>query len=257
MKRSTTLRKPQRSIIRLLAILFWLVVWELASVWIGQEILLVSPVSTCRAFLRLLGTSRFYRAVLGSFGRILLGFSLGTLLGVLLAALAYAAAPVRILLAPMMTVVKATPVASFVILALIWISSKNLSVLMSFLMVLPITYGNILQGLDGADPELMEMAEVFRVRPWGRIRAILAPAAFPFLLSAARLSLGMCWKAGIAAEVIGQPRNSIGSALQQAKVYFNTPDLFAWTLAVILLSLAFEKCMLWLVNRLYERTEGA
>ena len=257
MKRSITLRKLPKSVIRLLAILFWLVVWQIASVCVGQEILLVSPVSTCKAFLRLLGSAKFYQAVAGSFGRILLGFALGTLLGVFLSALAYALEPVRILLAPLMTAVKATPVASFVILALIWISSKNLSVLMSFLMVLPITYQNVLSGLDGADGKLLEMARVFRMGRWNRVRAILAPAAFPFLLTAARLSLGMCWKAGIAAEVIGQPRNSIGSALHQAKVYFETPDLFAWTLAVILLSLAFEKCMLWLVNRLYHAAEGA
>lgn len=260
MKRSTSRRRLDGHLARLLAIGFWLIVWQLASMYIAQEILLVSPVSTCKAFLRLCGTAKFYQAVLGSFGRILAGFSLGTLLGVALAALSYAFEGVRILLAPMMTIIKATPVASFVILALIWISSKNLSVLMSFLMVLPITYANVLQGLNGADPKLLEMAQVFRMRPFDRVRAILAPAAFPYLLAAARLSLGMCWKAGIAAEVIGQPKNSIGSALQQAKVYFNTPDLFAWTLTVILLSLGFEKLVLLLADRLQSgegRTEDA
>ena len=256
MMRSTTSRKHPKALVKLLAIAFWLIVWQLASAYVGQEILLVSPVSTCRAFFRLCRTAKFYQSILGSFGRILLGFSLGAALGVLLAALSYAFRWVQALLAPVMTAIKATPVASFVILALIWISSRNLSVLMAFLMVLPITYANVLQGLHEADPKLLEMASVFRMRGVNRVRAILAPAAFPYLLAAARLSLGMCWKAGIAAEVIGQPKNSIGSALQQAKVYFNTPDLFAWTLAIILLSLAFEKGVIWLAER-WQKREGA
>ena len=255
MKRSTTLRNSQKIGVRLLAILFWLIVWQIASACVGQEILLVSPVLTCKTFFQLLGTTKFYQAVLGSFGRILAGFALGTGLGILLAALSYCLDVFRALFAPLMTVIKATPVASFVILALIWISSKNLSVFMSFLMVLPITYANVLAGLESADPKLLEMAQVFGMRADRRARAILAPAAFPFLLAAARLSLGMCWKAGIAAEVIGQPKNSIGSALQQAKIFFATPELFAWTLAIILLSLGFEKCMLFIINRAYRGAE--
>ena len=253
MKRSTSYNKRNTSIVKALAIAFWLIVWQLMSMYVGQEILLVSPVSTCKAFLQLCGNEKYYQAILGSFGRILLGFSLGTLLGLALAALSYAFEAVHVLLAPLMTVIKATPVASFVILALIWISSRNLSVLMSFLMVLPITYSNALQGLNEADPKLRELARIFRMRPLNRVRAILAPAVFPYLIAAARLSLGMCWKAGIAAEVIGQPRNSIGSALQQAKVYFNTPELFAWTLTIIILSLAFEKLVLFLAGRMQKR----
>ena len=208
---------------------------------VNQEILLVSPVSACATLIRLMGEGPFYQAVFGSFGRILAGFALSTVLGVLLAALSYAFSPVRVLLRPLLSTIKATPVASITILALIWIRSKDLSVFISFLMVLPIAYENVLRGLDSADGKLLEMARVFRIPFAGRVRAIYAPAAFPMLLTAVRLSLGMCWKAGIAAEVIAQPRNSIGSALQQAKLFFATPEMFAWTLAIILLSVAAGK----------------
>ena len=143
------------------------------------------------------------------------------------------------------------------ILALIWIPSKNLSIFMAFLMVLPLIYSNFLEGLNRADAQLLEMAKVFRMSAFNRIRGIYWPAAFPYLLTAMRLSLGMCWKAGIAAEVIAQPKNSIGSALHRAKVFFSTPELFAWTLAIILLSVTLEKCMLHLVNRLGRGLENA
>ncbi len=233
--------------------LFWLAVWQLGSMAVHQEILLVSPLNAFRTLIELLGERSFYAATGGSLFRILIGFLLGFFLAILFAALAKIARPVRVLLEPLMATVKATPVASFVILALIWISSTNLSIFMSLLIVLPAVYQNVLDGLDRADKKLIEMAEVFGLSFSGRVRAIYAPAAFPYLLTAAKLSLGMCWKAGIAAEVIAQPQNSIGTALQRAKVFFATPDLFAWTIAIIFISVLFEKAAVAVINRLSRR----
>ena len=242
--------------VRLFAILFWLIVWHVGSISIGQEILLVSPVDAIRTLFQMMGTSEFYQAVFGSLGRILAGFLLGVLLGTALAALSYVFAPARILLGPLMHAIKATPVASFVILALIFISSRYLSILMSFLMVLPILYTNVLTGLQGTDRKLIEMAKVFRMRWGAKIRALYLPAAYPNFLSACALSLGLSWKAGIAAEVIGLPDRSIGEALYQAKIFFSTPELFAWTLAIILLSVGLEQAVLKLVGTLSRKLEG-
>lgn len=233
--------------------LFWLAVWQLGSMVVNQEILLVSPLNAFGTLIDLLGERSFYAATLGSLLRILIGFLLGFSLGVAFAGLAKAARPVRVLLEPLMATVKATPVASFVILTLIWISSTNLSIFMSLLIVLPAVYQNVLDGLDRADKKLLEMADVFALPLPARVRAIYAPAALPYLLTAAKLSLGMCWKAGIAAEVIAQPKNSIGTALQRAKVFFSTPELFAWTIAIILISVLFEKAAVAAINRLSRR----
>ena len=181
MKATSTSPKAKDKLLRLGAVLFWLLIWQLGSMAVDQEILLVSPVSACATLIRLMGESSFYQAVFGSFGRILAGFALSTVLGILLAALSCAFSPVRVLLRPLLSTIKATPVASIVILALIWIRSTNLSIFISFLMVLPIAYENVLRGLDSADPKLLEMARVFRLPFAGRVRAIYAPAAFPML----------------------------------------------------------------------------
>ena len=223
---------------------------------VDQEILLVSPVRAVTALFEMLGTSDFYISVAGSLSRIAIGFAAALIAGILLAMAARWAMPMRMLMLPLMSAIKATPVASFVILALIWISSKNLSVFMAFLIVLPVIYQNFLDGLDRADKKLIEMAKVFRLTFPTQFRAVYWPAAFPYLLTSVRLSLGMCWKAGIAAEVIAQPQKSIGSALQRAKVFFSTPELFAWTLAIIIISVALEKLMLVIIRvatrRLYD-----
>ena len=254
MRISTTCRNR---IIRVLAVAFWIAVWQGVSLAVGSEILVASPARTFGALLSLLREGAFYRAVLGSLMRICAGFALALALGIALGALSFVVGWVRALLHPVVSVVKATPVASFVILALIWISSKNLSIFISFLMVFPIMYENMLAGLESADAKLLEMVQVFHLSRMARIRAIYLPAAYPFLLSAARLSLGMCWKSGIAAEVIGQPRQSIGAELNQAKLFFNTPDLFAWTVTIIVVSVVFERLVLCGIRALMRRWERA
>ena len=179
MKATSTSQRAKNKLLRLGAVLFWLLIWQLGSMAGSiSEILLVFPASACATLIRLMGESSFYQAVFGSFGRILAGFVLSAVLGVLLAALSCALFPVRVLLRPLLSTIKATPVASITILALIWIRSTNLSIFISFLMVLPIVYENVLRGLDSADPKLLEMARVFRLPFAGRVRAIYAPSAF-------------------------------------------------------------------------------
>ena len=129
---------------RILAVVFWLLLWQTAAMAVNQRILLVSPLETLQALFSLLQTAAFYQSVAGSLLRILAGFFAGLMLGVGLAALAKICMPLREMLFPVMSAVKATPVASFVILALIWIPSKNLSIFMAFLMVLPLRINKFL-----------------------------------------------------------------------------------------------------------------
>lgn len=236
---------------------FWLAAWQLISVSIGQEILMVSPVSTFVTLVRLMGTADFYQSVGNTFGRIALGFLMALFVGAALGVVSRFFRGARALLAPPMAAVKATPIASFVILMLIWVSARDLSVFISFLMALPLIYESTLSGLDGADVKLLEMADVFDLGAGRRARAIYAPAALPYLLAACRSAMGICWKAGVAAEVIGQPAKSIGDALYRAKLFLATDELFAWTAAVVLLSLAFEKLAVKLIGALEKRLTGA
>lgn len=253
MMRSTT--RGKTFLIRAGAVAFWLLLWQLMSMLIGQDILLVSPLRTLAVLGQLAVSGEFWQSVLHSFIKIALGFLLAIAGGTLFALLSYKSRVVRELLYPLVTVVKATPVASFVILALIWIKSQNLSVFTSFLMAFPIAYTNLLSGLQETDPKLLEMAQVFGVGFGKRLLYIHLPAVSPYFVSACSLSVGLCWKAGIAAEVIGLPARSVGSALYQAKIYLQTGEMFAWTLVIILVSLVFERAVLFVIRRLQSRIE--
>lgn len=252
--------KRQRPV-QLWAAAFWLLVWEgaslaLASTTGGRMLLLASPVQALGRLIDLAGTPEFWQAAAFSSLRVLGGFFLSCVLAVALAALAARLRWVRELLSPLVAVVKAVPVVSFIILALIFFSSENLSLLISALMVFPPVYLNVLEGIGHTDVQLLEMARVFRVPLSRQLRGIYLPAVLPYFRSAVSLGLGLCWKSGAAAEVIGLPEGSIGEALYTAKVYFQTGDLFAWTAVIVAISVLFERLFLRLVDAAVRKAGG-
>ena len=242
-------KKEKNKDIRLWAVLVWLIVWQLVSMALNSDILLVSPLKVVIRLLELTGEISFWKSIVYSLLRSGGGFLTALLAGSLWAALSARFLLVRQLLAPVVLITKTIPVASFIILALVWFSSRNLAVLISFLMVFPVIYTNVLNGIIQTDRELLEMAEVFSVAAGRRIRYIYLPQVMPYLRAGCSVALGLCWKSGIAAEVIGMPKGSIGERLQQAKVYLDTADLFAWTLVIVVVSLLFEWLFLWLLDR--------
>lgn len=226
---------------KFIILLFWLGVWQILAMCVDNFLLVVTPSQALQALLTLAGQVEFWRSAFDSLWRIAFGFLLGAVLALLLAAISYRYPLAEEVLRPFMVFCKAVPVAVFAVLILIWWGSSMLAVAICFLVVFPNIYLNTLEGLKSADRGLLEMAEVFRL-PYGtRFFYIYRPALKPFLLSAFQLSLGMCWKSGVAAEVIGTPDHSIGGALYLAKIYLDTADLFAWTVVIVVLSVLFEK----------------
>ena len=211
---------------------------------------MVSPIKAVARFVELAMTGEFWFGVSYSLVKILGGFLVAFVLGVLLGAAASKHQKLREFLAPLNITIKSVPVASFVILALICFSSEYLSVLISALIVFPIVYTSTLSGVENTDVKLLEMARVYGVEQGKVRRYIFAPEIYKYLRPACQTAIGMAWKAGIAAEVIGVPKGSMGSKIQQAKVYLETPDLIAWTLGVILLSLATEKLFVFIMDRI-------
>lgn len=236
---------------RMGAILFWIAVWLGLALWVNSPLLLASPQAVLVTFLKMIITTPFWKIVLGSLLRISVGFLLGLLVAVLLAGLAFRSRAAEELLEPMIGLIKAVPIAAFVVILLIWWGSSMLAVAISFLVVLPNIYINVLEGLRNADKKLLEMAKVFRMPIVNRFFYIYRPALKPFLESGFKLSLGMSWKSGVAAEVIGTPSYSIGGELYLDKIYLDTAGVLAWTVVTILLSFCMEKLVLWLTDQFF------
>ncbi len=223
---------------------------------VNKGILLASPVAVCARLCTIWSEPGFLATVGFSFSRIVLGFLLGLLLGCLFALAAGKWKAAETLLWPLFATIKSVPVASFIVICLIWIKSDRLSVFISFLIVLPVVYNNVLAGIRGIDKELLQMAELFRL-PWGkRFYYIWLPALRGHLEAACSTGIGLAWKSGVAAEVIGIPSGSIGEMLYYAKVYLNSAELLCWTVLIVLLSVGFEKLFSALLHRGFERMEA-
>lgn len=227
--------------IRLWAAALWLLVWQAAAMLVGRDFLLASPVDALLRFFQLAASAAFWRAALFSMTRILSGYLLGVAAGGLLAALSARFVRVQELLAPLCAVLRAIPVASFVIVALIWLPARQLSVLVCFLIVFPVIYSGALSEIGRTDPQIIEMARLLRMKKGRQLIYIYALPALRGFEGACATAMGLAWKSGAAAELISIPAGSIGERLYEAKVYLMTGDLFAWTLLIILLSSACSR----------------
>ena len=241
-------RKPHQTVNGFPALLFWGAVWYLGALTLDNPLLLPTPVQVLKCLIRLMATAAFWKITVISICRILLGVSLAVVLGTVLAVLAARSRWVNMLIAPAMTAVQATPVASFTILVLIWLDRDYVPVLICGMMVLPVIWGSVSTGIRVTDRQLLEMGSVFRLSALSKLRRIWIPSVMPFFRTSCISALGLGWKAGIAAEVLTVPKASIGRMISESKLYLLTEELFAWTLAVVLLSLLLQKLMLVLMK---------
>ncbi len=225
-------------------VLLWVMLWQALSAAAkrnGMGLLLPSPAETLKALAQLMQTGSFYAACGKSLLRVIAGWFTGMSGGVLLAVLTSIFKPLKTFFSPVLHIVKATPVASFIIAALVVMSSKKVPSFTGFLISLPIVWGNITEGISAPDEKLLEAAHFFNVKKKNLVRYIYIPAIKPYFAAAATTSMGLSWKACIAAEIICTPSESVGQGIYNAKIYLETPSLFAWTATVILLSVILEK----------------
>ena len=227
----------------------WLLVWQLCWLAVGQDVLLPSPAGVARRLGQLVCTLPFWQQVGLSLLRILTGFALALVLGAVFGALTARSPLADTLLSPALRTVRAIPVASFIILLFVLMSKEYIPTVTSFLMVLPVVWSNVDQGVRSTDIQLLEMAQVFRLSRRKVLRHIWLPQVAPFFLAAARTGMGLAWKAGVAAEVLAAPRLGSGRARYEAKVYLETADLFAWTAVIVCISVVLEKGLVWLIGR--------
>lgn len=219
----------------------WLVVWQLVAVVVGERVLLVGPVDVARRCGELAVTAGFWPVVGRTCVRVSLGFVLAAVAGVLTAAGASASRWFEAVIGQAVGVVRSTPVVSFIILVLIWADSSQLTSIIAFLMVLPVVHATVLTGIGRRDRELLEMAAVFRVGRWRRVLAIDVPQVLPYFVAACRNGVGLAWKSGVAAEVIGLPNGTIGERLYQAKIFLETGDVLAWTAVLVVAAWVCEQ----------------
>lgn len=239
MKTSIT---AETKIIKKIGILiFWILIWHVCSVFINEELLLPSPFQVLKSLVLLMGKFYFWKSVLSSVIRVIIGILLSVIIGIVFGLTAGLNKFVEELLEPVVITVKATPVISIIIIALVWFNSSNVVIFTAILICFPIVYTNVLQGIKSIDKSLIQMANVFKVKRKYVLKDIYLPSIKNYIVSGILMCMGIGWKVSVASEVLSIPRYSIGLNLLSAKTTLETSELFAWTIVVVILSFMFEK----------------
>lgn len=233
-----------------LIVLFWIFIWQIASLLIPEEILFVSPLKVIPKIFSNLFDRIFYISMFNTLYKITLGFLIGFLSALLLALLSYKIKFISEFLKPFISFVKAVPIVSFIVLALFFLRAEYLSILISAIISLPIIYINTLEGLLSVDKDYLKMCSVLKIGLKNRIKYIFLPQLKPFLQSGISLAVGMSWKSGLAAEVIGLPKYGLGTLIYNCKIYLDTENLFAYTIAAIIVCFICEKLALFILGRI-------
>jgi len=252
MKTFSTRNNLPNFIRSIIILIFWIGIWWISAVIVDRKVLLPSPPDVFSVLCDLLITLEFWGAVSASLLRVFLGYFVGCISGAILAALCFYSRTAEALFSPALSVIRTVPVASFIILALVWIGRQSVPVFIAFLMVLPIIMGNVRAGFTCADHDLYEVTQLYNFGFVKRFFYLYLPSVIPHFLSGARTSLGLAWKAGIAAEVLCSLSFSIGGKIYESKLYLETETLFAWTLTVIVISVVMEK-LLFLLPQVVSR----
>lgn len=248
MKRSTIL--AHKGARRILAATFWVAAWQFCAVRIGTALLIPTPLQTVQALTAAVVQRDFWRIVLESLLRIFGGFAGGCALGVLLAVLTTRYPLCDVLFTPVIRLVRAVPVASFIILAMLWVHSNLLPSIIAGLIVLPVMWANVAAGIAQMDPQLVELTQSYGFSYGKRVRLLYFPSILPYFVSGAVTALGLACKSAVTAEVLCKPNWAIGTKLYYSKIYLETETLFAWTVVIVLLSFLIEQGLTVLLRRL-------
>lgn len=243
--------KLKTALERILSVLFWLAIWEIAALVIDNDFLLPDIIDTGAAILNIFSNKDFGIVILYTAFRVIIGLLIGIILGVILGFLAYKFKFFKLLIEPFMIVVKSTPIASFIILLWLLFTGNQLAIIITVLMVFPIITENVIAGLNSQSEELLTVAKVFKFSPAKTLLVVTVPTVINYLVPAIITSVGLAWKAEVAAEIIGYVSSSVGQEINDAKSVFDTPTVFGWTVIIILFSLILDFC----TKRLFRRIE--
>ena len=241
--------KVKRIMIKAGVIVAWLLLWQLTAAIVDSEFLFPSPTSVIKRLSELAVTADFWNAAAYSLGRISLGCAGGIIVGTLFGALTAFSKPLYEFFSPLLVTVKTTPVASFIILLLVWVKRSGIPIVIAFLMVVPILWSNVAEGLRNADRQLLEAAKIFRFTRMQKIKGVYIPSVRPSFTAGCTTAIGFSWKAGIAAEILAIPPDTVGYNLYYAKINLEYDDLFAWTAAVIAMSFLLEKAVVKILKK--------
>lgn len=248
------MRQILRKAIRIcVPIAVYILVWQLLSMLVGSRLLLLpSPIDTLKSIKEIVLSASGWRSIGMTVLRILCGYLLGCGTGVILAVLTAHFRACDWLLKPLRSLIKTTPITSFALILLVSVVSGMVPVIVAMIVVVPMIWQTTEETIKNRSVQLSEMSQIY-LTPWKKLRYVSLPQILPHFFASASTALGFAWKAVITAEILALPKFGIGRQMQFHKIHVEIPELFAWTLLVILLSVLLESIIRFLLRKAGQR----
>ena len=224
----------------MISIVSIIVLWKFLSVWVDNPIMIPSPKITFFEFIKIIRSQNFIIIVTATLTRVIIGFLISFISALILGILSGFFKPIYYLLRPVIVIQKATPTMAIILIAIIWLKAELAPILVGFLIIFPIIYSTVIQGIESVDVKLIEMSKVYKLSRLTVMKDIYIPSIKSSLMSIASSTIGLNLKVIIAAEVLSQPSVSIGTSFQIEKANLNTAGVFAWALISIIIASGFD-----------------
>lgn len=224
----------------LIALALFLGVWAIAASVKNLPIILPEPKAVFESFGELFVSKAAWIAVGGTLLRALESYALSFAFALLLASLGALFRPLHKILSPIVSILRSAPTMAIILLAVLWLDYDEVPVLIGFLICFPLLYSSVYSAFTNVDKELLEMADVYKVSAFDRMRTIYLPSILPSVLDGVKSTVSLNVKVVIAAEVIAQTKNSIGLEMQRDNLVFEVTGLLAWTALAIIISMLLE-----------------
>ena len=238
-----------------LIILFWIGLWWAVSAIVGLPLILPSPIGVLVKLGQMCMTPLFWRVMLISSVRVLIGIVFSYIAAFALALICSRIKLLYDFFMPAISVIKTTPVTSFILIAFVLMHRDLIPGLIAALIVFPVVFSNTIEGLKSARPDLLETAKAYNLGFADRVKCIWLPTLRPFMISAAGTSVGLAIKAGVAAEVLICPEVSVGKYIFNAKQNMEYVELFAWTVAIVIFSYLLDLLFKLALERVKRKTK--
>lgn len=237
---------------------FWILIWEVASRLVSHNnelllLILPSPFTVFKKWSEIAFTVPFIKAELLTLARVFLGYVIGAVIGFLLGIITHISKLIYFLLSPILKIIRVIPVVAIIILMYLFFDNSTLPVLIVCLMVSPLIWQTVHDGLKNTDKSLLEMSKVFNLSKHKTLVCVKLPSITANLITSCVNALGLAWKSGVAAEVICLPHTSLGTLLWQGKGNVNFDEVYAVTLTVVVLSIIIEILLKFLCKKYLTR----
>ena len=234
----------RKSLFTLLGIILFLGIWSIISVCVDEhQMIFPGPIATIEEVFNILSKSTVYKHILSSVVRLLIGFSIGLLVSMILGVIAGNNRDFRILISPLITAMKSIPTASLVFLFLVIFGASETPIVMVSLISFPILYDSIVGGIDNLDEEVKDAMKVDSGSKIRNVFKVQLPLLVPYFIVGVSSSLALSFKIEIMSEILtGDTRSGLGCAIlgAQRNDPVNMVPIFAYSLIAILLAVIFD-----------------